>query len=81
MVRRMVEVINAGDIEGTVNEFYQLMLFTFTAGVLTTLVIEELVPEAHEEVADSPLSPIMFVGGFALAGLPQRLPSLPEDHR
>ena len=47
-------------------ELYQLMLLTFTAGVLTTLVVEELVPEAHEEVADSPLSPLMFVGGFAL---------------
>jgi ZIP family zinc transporter len=50
-------------------ELYQLMLLTFTAGVLTTLVIEELVPEAHEEVADSPLSPIVFVGGFALFAL------------
>ncbi|MEW6638617.1 MAG: ZIP family metal transporter [Actinomycetota bacterium] len=50
-------------------ELYQLMLLTFTAGVLTTLVIEELVPEAHEEVADSPLSPVVFVAGFALFAL------------
>jgi ZIP family zinc transporter len=50
-------------------ELYQLMLLTFTAGILTTLVIEELVPEAHEEVADSPFSPIVFVAGFALFAL------------
>ena len=50
-------------------ELYQLMLLTFTAGVLTTLVIEELVPEAHDEVADTRLAPLVFVAGFALFAL------------
>lgn len=47
-------------------ELYQLLLLTFTAGVLSTLVVEELVPEAVEEVPESPLSSLAFVGGFAL---------------
>ncbi len=39
-------------------EVYKMMLLTFTAGVLTTLVvIEELIPEAHEEAADTRLAP------------------------
>jgi zinc transporter, ZIP family len=47
-------------------ELYKLLLLTFTAGVLSTLVVEELVPEAVEEVPESPLSPLAFIGGFAL---------------
>lgn len=48
-------------------ELYQLMLLTFTAGVLTTLVVEELVPEAHEALErEGRLAPLVFVGGFAL---------------
>lgn len=52
-------------------ELYQLMLLTFTAGVLTTLVVEELVPEAHEalEEAERRLAPLFFVGGFAIFAL------------
>jgi ZIP family zinc transporter len=50
-------------------ELYKMMLLAFTAGVLTTLVVEELIPEAHEEVADSPISPLIFAGGFALFAL------------
>lgn len=50
-------------------ELYKMMLLTFTAGVLTTLVVEELVPEAHEEAADTRLAPLVFVGGFALFAL------------
>ncbi len=50
-------------------ELYKLMLLTFTAGVLTTLVIEELVPEAHEEAADTRLAPLVFAAGFALFAL------------
>lgn len=48
------------------SELYKLLLLTFTAGVLSTLVVEELVPEAVEEVPESPLSPLAFIGGFAL---------------
>lgn len=47
-------------------ELYKLLLLTFTAGVLSTLVVEELVPEAVEEIPESPLSPLAFIGGFAL---------------
>ncbi len=50
-------------------ELYKLMLLTFTAGVLTTLVVEELVPEAHEEAADIRLAPLVFAAGFALFAL------------
>jgi ZIP family zinc transporter len=50
-------------------ELYKMMLLTFTAGVLTTLVIEELIPEAHEEAADTRLAPLVFVSGFALFAL------------
>lgn len=52
-------------------ELYQLMLLTFTAGILTTLVVEELVPEAHEaeEEGEGRLAPLFFVGGFALFAL------------
>ncbi len=49
-------------------ELYQLMLLTFTAGVLTTLVVEDLVPEAHEalEKGEGRWAPLLFVTGFAL---------------
>ncbi len=54
-------------------ELYKLMLLTFTAGVLTTLVVEELVPEAHEDAggaeAEPRLAALVFVGGFALFAL------------
>lgn len=40
------------------------MLLTFTAGVFTTLVVEELVPEAHEALgkAEGRLAPLFFFG-------------------
>lgn len=54
-------------------ELYKLMLLTFTAGVLTTLVVEELMPEAHEEAGgaeeESRLAALVFIGGFALFAL------------
>ena len=50
-------------------ELHKLLLLTFTAGVLSTLVVEELVPEAAEEIPESPLSSLSFVGGFALFAL------------
>lgn len=43
-------------------------LLAFTAGVLLTVVIEDIVPEAHEE-EDARLASIALVGGFALFGL------------
>lgn len=54
-------------------ELYKLMLLTFTAGVLTTLVVEELIPEAHEGAGGAEEEPrlaaLVFVGGFALFAL------------
>jgi ZIP family zinc transporter len=50
-------------------ELNKLLLLTFTAGVLSTLVVEELVPEAVEEVPEHPLSALSFIGGFALFAL------------
>lgn len=50
-------------------ELHKLLLLTFTARVLSTLVVEELVPEAVEEIPESPLSSLSFVGGFALFAL------------
>ncbi len=54
-------------------DLYKLLLLTFTAGVLTTLVVEELVPEAHEEAGgaeDEPrVAALVFIGSFALFAL------------
>ena len=44
-------------------------LLAFTAGVLTTVVIEEIVPESHKEGGESRLATAFFVGGFALFAL------------
>ncbi len=46
-------------------ELLKLAVLAFTAGVLTTLVVEELVPEAHAE-GEAPYGAMTFVGGFAL---------------
>jgi zinc transporter, ZIP family len=46
----------------------KLALLAFTAGILTTVVVEEIVPEAHRgEEARS--ATVAFVGGFALFAL------------
>jgi ZIP family zinc transporter len=49
-------------------ELLKLALLAFTAGILTTVVVEEMVPEAHRH-GDARLATIMFVGGFALFAL------------
>ncbi len=46
----------------------KLSLLAFTAGVLTTVVVEEIVPEAHDG-PESRLAALFFVGGFALFSL------------
>lgn len=43
----------------------QFSLLAFTAGVLTTVVIEEIVPEAHRG-DDARVATLLFIGGFAL---------------
>ena len=46
-------------------EIVQLSLLAFTGGVLTTVVVEEIVPEAHAN-GEARLATIVFVTGFAL---------------
>jgi ZIP family zinc transporter len=43
----------------------KLALLSFTAGVLTTLVVEGMIPQAHE-LGEARLATLIFVGGFAL---------------
>ena len=44
---------------------FKLSLLALTAGVLVTVVVEEIVPEAHRE-KDARLAALALVGGFAL---------------
>lgn len=46
-------------------EAVKLSLLAFTAGVLVTVVVEEIVPESHEG-EESRLATLFFIGGFAL---------------
>lgn len=46
-------------------EIFKLLLLTFTAGVLVTGAVEEILPEAHRE-GDARVAAIVLVGGFAL---------------
>ena len=49
-------------------EIVKMSLLAFTAGILTTVVVEEIVPEAHEG-EDSRWAALALVGGFALFAL------------
>ncbi|MBW3624270.1 MAG: ZIP family metal transporter [Armatimonadetes bacterium] len=49
-------------------EIYKLGLLTFTAGLLMTLVVEEIIPEAHED-GEARLAAFFFIGGFSLFAL------------
>ena len=51
------------------SELVKFSLLAFTAGVLTTVAVEEIVPEAHNEIPDSRLATSFFIGGFALFAL------------
>lgn len=46
-------------------EILKLGLLAFTAGILLTVVVEDIVPEAHE-TDDARLAALALVGGFAL---------------
>jgi ZIP family zinc transporter len=46
-------------------EIVKQTLLAFTAGVLTTVVVEEIVPEAHED-GEARFAALVFVGGFAV---------------
>ena len=49
--------------------FYLSCLLAFTAGILLTVAVEEIVGEAHETVEDSRWDSLVLVGGFALFAL------------
>ncbi|ACK69754.1 zinc/iron permease [Gloeothece citriformis PCC 7424] len=44
-------------------------LLAFTAGILITVVVENMVPEAAEKEKETYLETLMFIGGFALFNL------------
>lgn len=50
------------------SELVKFSLLAFTAGVLTTVVVEEIVPEAHAE-GGARFAAMAMVGGFALFAL------------
>ena len=43
----------------------KLLLLGFTSGILITVVVEEMIPAAHEG-GDARFATAIFVGGFAL---------------
>lgn len=50
-------------------EVYKFVLLAFTAGILLTVAVEEIVGEAHETVEDSRWDSVVLVAGFALFAL------------
>lgn len=50
------------------SEAIKFALLSFTAGILLTIAVEEMVSEAHK-VPDVRVAPLFLVGGFALFGL------------
>lgn len=46
-------------------EIVKLLLLGFTSGILITVVVEEMIPSAHE-YGEAPLATAVFIGGFAL---------------
>jgi ZIP family zinc transporter len=49
-------------------ELVTLSLLAFTGGVLTSVVVEDIIPEAHE-VPDVRVATLLLVGGFSLFAL------------
>lgn len=49
-------------------EIVKLSLLTFTAGILASVAVEEMIPEAHEK-GQPKLGPVALVSGFALFAL------------
>ncbi len=47
------------------DEIYHLALLSFSAGILATVAVEEIVPEGHRE-DESRFAALAFIGGFAL---------------
>jgi ZIP family zinc transporter len=49
-------------------DIYKLSLLAFTAGILLTVAVEEMVTQAHQ-TEDTRLDSLLLVGGFALFAL------------
>lgn len=50
-------------------EIYKLVLLAFTAGILLTVAVEEMITEAHRSAEESSWDTLALVGGFALFAL------------
>ena len=50
-------------------ELYKLVLLAFTAGILLTVAVEEMISEAHRRAEESSWDTLALVGGFALFAL------------
>ena len=50
-------------------EVYKFVLLAFTAGILLTVAVEEIVGEAHDTIEDSRWDSLVLVAGFALFAL------------
>lgn len=46
-------------------EIVKLSLLAFTAGILVTVVVEEIIPESHED-REARFAALVFIGGFPL---------------
>lgn len=49
-------------------QIVQFALLSFTAGILLTVTVEEIIPESHRDV-EARLAALAFIGGFALFAL------------
>ncbi len=47
----------------------KLGLLAFTASILTTVVVEEMIPESHKRNQDTYLDTLVFLGGFSVFAL------------
>ena len=48
------------------SELFKLSLLSFTAAILTSTAVEEIIGEAHEQAEDTNWQELAFIGGFAL---------------
>lgn len=47
-------------------ELFKLTLLSFTAAILTSTAVEEIIGEAHDQAEDTNWQELAFIGGFAL---------------
>lgn len=58
------------------SELVKYSLLAFTAGVLTTVVVEEIVPESHKQGPDSRLATVFFERRLRFVRPPRRAPEV-----